>query len=179
VRNKVRESVQAIVLAAMKIHMAREEIRCLHCELACVFFFDAMEKDGAIFLEGTEGDQIRKVVKIMDGPISKVLQSGVATVELELWRVHAEHIKKVCGNGGKRRGCQTYHPMITNWAIAFLAHTSSSTYNKVAKIMMLPNISTVYRKTAKLITSKNDKAYCMHMRFWISIQWLTLIQSVW
>jgi len=53
--------------------------------------------------------------------------------------------------------------MIMNWEIAFLAHTSSSTYNEVAKIMMLPNISTVYRKTAELITSKNDKAYCMHM----------------
>jgi len=132
-------------------------------ELARVFFFDAMEKDGAIFPEGTEGDQIRKVVEIMDGPISKVLQSGVATVELELWRVHAEHIKKVYGDGGKRRGCQTYHPMIMNWAIAFLARTSSSTYNEVAKMMMLPNISTVYRKTAKLITSKKDKAYCMHM----------------
>ena len=71
--------------------------------------------------------------------------------------------KKVCGDGGKRQGRQTYHPMIMNWAIAFLAHTSSSTYNEVAKIMMLPNISTVYQKTAELITSKNDKAYCMHM----------------
>ena len=137
------------VLVAMEIRMAREEIRCLRCELACVVLFDAMEKDGAIFLEGTKGDQIRKVVKIMDDPISKVLQSGVATVELELWQVHAEHIKKVCGDGGKRQGCQTYHPMIMNWAIAFLAHTSSSTYNEVAKIMMLPNISTVYRKTAE------------------------------
>ena len=182
--NKVRESVQAIVecagkqagkqamitnissnpvLAAMEIRMAREMIRSLHCELACVVLFDAMEKDGAIFPEGTEGDQIRKVVEIMNGPISKVLQSGVATVELELWHVHAEHIKKVCGNGGKRRRCQTYHPMIINWAIAFLVHTSSSTYNEVAKIMMLPNIITVYWKTAKLITSKNNKAYCMHI----------------
>ena len=53
--------------------------------------------------------------------------------------------------------------MIMNWAIAFLAHTSSSTYNEVAKITMLSNISTVYRKTAELITSKKDKAYCMHM----------------
>ena len=82
------------VLAAMEIRMAREEIRRLRSELARVVLFDAMEKKGAIFPEGTEGDQIRKVVKIMDSPISKVLQSGVATVELELWRVHAEHIKK-------------------------------------------------------------------------------------
>jgi hypothetical protein len=179
--NKVRESIESSivdcvgkqasitkilsnpVLVAMEIRMAWEEIRRLHCELARVVLFDAMEKDGAIFPEVSEGNQIRKVVEIMDGPISKVLKSGVATVELELWRVHADHNKKVCGDGGKRQGRQTYHPMIMNWAIAFLAHTSSSTYNEVAKIMMLPNISTVYPKTAKLITSKNDKAYCMHM----------------
>ena len=53
--------------------------------------------------------------------------------------------------------------MIMNWAIALLAPTSSSTYKEVSKIMMFPNISTVYQKTAELITSKNDKAYCMHM----------------
>jgi hypothetical protein len=29
--------------------------------------------------------------------------------------------------------------------------------------MMLPNISTVYQKMAEMITTKNDKAYCMHM----------------
>ncbi len=29
--------------------------------------------------------------------------------------------------------------------------------------MMLPHISTIYRKLAKLITTKNDKAYCLHM----------------
>ncbi len=74
VRNKVsRESVQAIVecagkhalitkisstpvLAAMEICMAQEEIRRLHCKLARVVLFDATEKDGAIFPEGTKGD---------------------------------------------------------------------------------------------------------------------------
>jgi hypothetical protein len=53
--------------------------------------------------------------------------------------------------------------MLINCVIAFLARTSARTYNEVAKIMMLPNISTVYRKTAELVTTKNDKAYCMHM----------------
>jgi hypothetical protein len=95
----------------------------------------------------------------MDGPISKVLQSGgVATVELDLWRVHAEHISKVCGDGGKHQGCQAHHSMLMNWAIAFLARASVSTYNEVAKIMMLLNISAIYQKTAELITTKNDKA---------------------
>ena len=38
------------VFVAMEIRMAREEIRRLRCELArVVLFFDAMEKDGAIF----------------------------------------------------------------------------------------------------------------------------------
>jgi hypothetical protein len=49
------------------------------------------------------------------------------------------------------------------WAIALLACTSSGTYNKVAKLMMLPHIRTVYRKTAEMITTKNNKAYCLHM----------------
>jgi hypothetical protein len=93
----------------------------------------------------------------------------VATVELELWKVHAEHISKVCGKGGKRQGCQSYHPVLMNWAAAFLSCTSASTYNEVAKIMMLPNISTVYRKMAEMITTKNDKAYCMHMNTICSI----------
>ena len=93
---------------------------------------------------GAKGNQIRKVVEIMDGTISKVLQSGGATVELELWWVHAEHIKKVSDDGGKRRGCKAYHPMLINWAIAFLARTSARTYNEVAKIMMLPEAGVIW-----------------------------------
>jgi len=49
------------------------------------------------------------------------------------------------------------------WAIALLACTSSGTYNEVAKLMRLPHIRTVYKKTAELIMTKNDKAYCLHM----------------
>ena len=184
VHNKVsRESVQAIVecagkyasitkissnpvLAAMEIRMAREEIRCLRRELARTVLQTAIDKDGAVLSDGAAGDQIRRAIGIMDGPVTEALQSGGAAPEaLELWRVHTEHINKVYKNGGKSRGRKsaTYHPMLMNWAIAFLARTSSSTYNEVAKIFMLPHISTVYRKTAELITTKNDKAYCLHM----------------
>ena len=59
--------------------------------------------------------------------------------------------------------------MLMNWAIAFLACTSACTFNEVAKIKMLPNISTVYGKTAELIATKNDKAFCMHMNTICSI----------
>jgi len=182
VSNKVRGCIEPVVkrigkqasiakisrnpaLAATEISTIRDENRRLRRQLAHVVLLDAIDKDGAILPEGIEGDQIRKVVEVMEGPISKVLQSHhpTSSVELALWKVHAEHISNVSNDGGKRRGRKAYHPMLMNWAIAFLARTSASTYNEVAKIMMLPNISTVYRKTAELITTKNDKAYCMHM----------------
>jgi hypothetical protein len=61
--------------------------------------------------------------------------------------------------------------MLMNRVIAFLACTSASTYNKVAKIMMLPNTKYQHcpRKTAELVTTKNDKANCMHMNTICSI----------
>jgi hypothetical protein len=126
---------------------------------------EAIEKDGAVLSDGASGDQIRRAVGIMDCPVTEALQSGAAPEVLELWRVHTEHISKVYKNGGKGRGRQnsTYHPILMTWAITLLAHTSSGTYNEVAKLMMLTHIRTIYRKTAELITTKNDKAYCLHM----------------
>ncbi len=66
-----------------------------------------------------------------------------------------KHITKVNNNGGKSRGCKnaTYHSMLINWAMAFVARISARIYNKVAKIMMLPHIYTICRKTAELITT--------------------------
>jgi hypothetical protein len=48
--------------------------------------------------------------------------------------------------------------MIINWAIAFLVQTTSRIYQDVAKVMMLPDISHVYRQTAKLISTEKNKA---------------------
>jgi hypothetical protein len=134
------------VLAATETCMAQEEIRRLRRELAQMVLQEAVEKDGTVLPDGAVGDQIRQAVGIMDGPITKTLQLGAAMEGLELWQVHTEHINRVFVNGGKSRGHQnaTYHPKLTNWAIAFLACTSSGTYNKVAKTFMLPHISTVY-----------------------------------
>jgi hypothetical protein len=99
----------------------------------------------------------------MDSSISNALQSGAVLVKLDLWRLHTEHITKVYVKGKKSPGCSTYHPMLMNWAMAFLAHTSYGTYNKVGKIMCLLHVSTVYKNTAKLIITKKDKAYCLLM----------------
>jgi hypothetical protein len=74
--------------------------------------------------------------------------------------VHAEHINNVYKQGGKGRGFKklTYHPMILNWAIAFLTRTSASVYNNVANVMMLPHIIHIYKKTLELVSMENDKA---------------------
>ncbi len=141
---------------------------------------EAIDKDGSVLLDGASGNRIRRAMGIMDGPVTKALQSsGGAPEALELWHVHTEHISKVYKFGRKGRGQQNsaYHLMLMNWAIAFLAHTSASTYNEVAKIMMLPHIRTIYRKTAELITTKNDKAYCLHMNMIQSISEHALQES--
>ncbi len=180
VATKVRQSIVPIVqpagkqatilkisrnpdLAELEIRKIRDESRNLCSWLARVVLMEAMEKDRAVLPGGVEGDRIRRVVEIIDGPISEALRSSSESEELELWQIHSKHISKVCSNGKKKHGHQNYHPMLMNWAMAFLACTSSSTYNEVSKIMMLPQIVTVYRKTAELISTKNDKAYCLHM----------------
>ncbi len=68
-------------------------------------------------------------------------------------------------NGRKGQGQKgvKYHPLLMNWAIAFLAHTSARVYAEVAKIMMLPHISHVYSKRAKFVSMQNDKAFGLHI----------------
>jgi hypothetical protein len=75
-------------MAAMKICMAREEIRCLRRELARTVLQKAINKDGAVLSDGAAGNQIRQAVGIMDGPVTEALQSGAAPEALELCRVH-------------------------------------------------------------------------------------------
>ena len=60
--------------------MAWEENRRLRCELARVVLFEAMEKDGAIFPEGTEGDQIRKVVRDLPTCLVEIINSNLLLI---------------------------------------------------------------------------------------------------
>ena len=63
-------------MAAMEIRMAREEIRHLRRELAWTVLQKAIDSDGAVLPDGAAGDQIRRAVGIMDGPVIKAVQSG-------------------------------------------------------------------------------------------------------
>jgi hypothetical protein len=122
-------------------------------------------KGGAEPPNDKSAGQTRDAVNVMDGTIPHVLVSGRGTVEAELWQMHVEHINNVYKQGGKGRGFKklTYHPMILNWAIAFLACTSVSVNSNVAKVMMLPHISHIYKNTAELVSTERDKAYGQHM----------------
>ncbi len=73
---------------AVEICKICEENRRLHCQLAHTVLLEAIQKDGAVVAECTEGNQIRQAVGIMDGPISNELQSGATPVELKLWQLH-------------------------------------------------------------------------------------------
>jgi len=96
----------------------------------------------------------------MDPEISKALKEGGAEEEAELWELHKEHLDRVYENGGVSRNKKApVHPTLLNWAIAFLARTSASTYKEVARVMKLPNISYIYRKTAEMVSTMGDKAY--------------------
>jgi hypothetical protein len=75
-------------MAAIEICMAWEEIRRLRCELAWKVLQEAIDKDGAVLSDGTAGNQIRRAVGIMDGPVTEALQLGASPEALELWRVH-------------------------------------------------------------------------------------------
>ncbi len=145
--------------------MLRKEIRSLHCQIAQTVLSDELAKHGTDLPDGTTGNQIRRAIGLMNTPITEALEKGSAPEALELWRLHSEHISQVHDNGGKGQGRKrvAYHPLLLNWAIAFLACTSSWVYEEVAKIMMPPHISHVYRKMAELISTRSDKAFELHL----------------
>jgi hypothetical protein len=126
---------------------------------------DELAKHGTNLPDGATGNQIMSAIRLMDSPIIEALVKKSAPEALELWHLYSEHISQVHANGGKGQGQKrvAYHPLLLNWAIAFLACTSSRVYGEVAKKMMLSHISHVYRKTAKLISTQRDKAFGLHI----------------
>jgi len=119
-----------------------------------------LKKNGK-YVSRTELYQVRKAVDIMDEKIVTALKEGGAEEEVvEIWQLHKEHLDRVYDNGGTSRNKKApVHPVLLNWAIAFLARTSASTYNEVRRVMKLPHISYIYRKTAEMVSTMGDKAY--------------------
>ena len=100
----------------------------------------------------------------MSNTVQFALLAGGAVEELELWRIHKEHLDCVAEKGGTTKGRSVrVHPTLLNWCIAFLARTSASVYKEVRRVMKLPSISYVYRKTAEMISTMADKAYAINV----------------
>ena len=108
--------------------------------------------------------QVRRAVNAADATVQSALLEGGAVEELELWRIHKEHLDRVSEKGGTTKGRSVrVHPTLLNWCIAFLARTSASVYEEVRRVMKLPSISYVYRKTAEMISTMTDKAYAINI----------------
>ena len=100
----------------------------------------------------------------MDSTITTALKEGRASEELDLWEIHRDHINQVWKNGGKSRYKKApVHPTLLNWAIAFHAKTSVSIYKEVQKIMQLPDISYIYRKTNEMVSTTADRGYSINI----------------
>ena len=96
--------------------------------------------------------QVRGAINAADAAVQSALSAGGAVEELELWRIHKEHLDCVAEKGGTTKGRSVrVHPTHLNWCIAFLARTSASVYEEVRRVMKLPTISYVYRKTVDLV----------------------------
>jgi hypothetical protein len=154
-------------LSAIEIRECRMKIRKLEREAAAAtkVLLNELATSGRTVPDDASGKRIRDAVNIMDGTISDELKKSGATVEAEIWRIHTQHINKVYEQGGKGRGFKrlTYHPALLDWSMAFLARTSAGVYSEVAKVMMLPDISHIYRLIAEKVSTESDKAYCQHM----------------
>ena len=69
---------------------------------------------------------MNKIFLNADKNISTILDPD--SKEMELWKVHYEHISSVKKNIWKKYRTRI-DPLILNWAIALLAKTSHSIYN--------------------------------------------------
>lgn len=106
-----------------------------------------------------------EIVQLMDKAIVSELETDNprednAENKLELWKVHLRHMLQLYKKGGNKRRVR-FDPVLTNWAIVFLACTSVNTYKEVAKVMMLPSISYIYKLSNDRVSRSNQRAYSL------------------
>ena len=83
------------------------------------------------------------------------------TDERELWEIHFQHVANVTRRDGKTKGIR-YEQPILDLAIAILASTSHSVYDRLQKVFKLPDRSYVCRLSAKKVTTKGTKLRNIH-----------------
>ena len=162
-KTNVRHIVFNPTNARLEIERLRREVKGLRRARAREVFRRDLAKNGRA-VDGAELTQVRGTINAADAAVQSALLAGGAVEELELWRIHKEHLDCVAEKGGTTKGRSVrVHPTLLNWCIAFLARTSASVYEEVRRVMKLPSISYVYRKTAEMISTMADKAYAINV----------------
>ena len=81
-----------------------------------------------------------------------------------MWRIHKEYFDRVLKKGDTTKGRSVrVHSTLLNWCIVFLTRTCANVYEEVRRVMKLPFISYVYRKTAEMISTMADKTYAINI----------------
>ena len=109
--------------ARLEIERLRREVKVLRRARARVVFQRDLAKNGRA-VGRAELERVRGAVNAADTLVQNALLEGGAVEELELWRVHKEHLDHVSEKGGVTKGRSVaVHPTLLNWCIAFLART--------------------------------------------------------
>ena len=67
---------------------------------------------------------------------------------------------EVYQNGGKTKGLKVL-PEMMSWSMELLARTSVNNLQEARKVMRLPHISYVYKKSNKVISSENQRVFLL------------------
>ena len=121
-------------------------------------------KRNAIMIPPTRVVPVMEAVLIITKELENQLSGEGKSEEEEnqmiMWKSQLLHLLRVFKNGGQTRGIPVIPDMLT-WSIEFLARTSVKTYEEARKLMKLPHISYVYKCSAKIISTANERAFSL------------------
>ena len=109
---------------------------------------ERLERVGQTTCNEEDTNLINKIFLNADKNISTVIDSD--SKEIELWKIHYEHISSVKNTSGKNTRTR-FGSLPLNWAISLLAKTSHSIYEEISQVMQLPALSYVLRKTKEMV----------------------------
>ena len=155
------------VKARKEIEELRKEKRKLQKDLAKEVYNNNLKVNGSL-MNADEVGRVTEATNIMNDQITAELNEKGTEEQRDLWEVHRDHLNKVHAKI-QAKGCDKniHVPVdeaLLNWSIAFLARTSTTTYKDVAKVMRLPDISYVYRKTNEMVSGAADRGYAINIQ---------------
>ena len=121
-----------------------------------------------VTVTGHRADELMEALNIVHKAVEGEL-TGDSTIEgtpdekenkLEMWKVMFHRLIEVYKNGGKTTGLSVA-PEMMSWSMTLLARTSANNFQEVRKVLRLPHISYVYKKSDEVISSANQRAFSL------------------